>query len=107
MIRRSKLSEIVVNSILADLERHVEGMWMIEPDDYVLTNGEKHTVREFVERAFAEVRRGIVWRGKGREEKGLDARSGRVLVAIDPRYFRPTEVDSLVGDASKAGHEPA
>jgi GDPmannose 4,6-dehydratase len=85
---------------------YVEGMWMIvqqgEPDDYVLATGEKHSVREFVEHAFAEVGRRIAWRGKGREEKGLDAKSGQVLVAIDPRYFRPTEVDLLVGDASKA-----
>ena len=85
---------------------YVEGMWMIvqqdEPDDYVLATGEKHSVREFVERAFAETGRRIVWRGKGRDETGVDAGSGQVLVAIDPRYFRPTEVDMLVGDASKA-----
>jgi GDPmannose 4,6-dehydratase len=85
---------------------YVEGMWMIvqqdEPDDYVLATGEKHSVREFVERAFAETGRRIVWRGKGRDETGVDAKSGQVLVAIDPRYFRPTEVDTLVGDASKA-----
>ena len=73
-----------------------------EPDDYVLATGEKHSVREFVERAFAETGRRIVWRGKGRDETGVDAGSGQVLVAIDPRYFRPTEVDMLVGDASKA-----
>jgi GDPmannose 4,6-dehydratase len=85
---------------------YVEGMWMIvqqdEPDDYVLATGEKHSVREFVEHAFAEVGRRIAWRGKGREETGLDAKSGQVLVAIDPRYFRPTEVDLLLGDPSKA-----
>jgi GDPmannose 4,6-dehydratase len=85
---------------------YVEGMWMIvqrdEPDDYVLATGEKHSVREFVERAFGEVGRRIIWRGKGTEETGLDSKSGKVLVAIDPRYFRPTEVDLLVGDASKA-----
>jgi len=73
-----------------------------EPDDYVLATGEAHSVREFVERAFARVDRQIEWRGEGAEEQGVDARSGQVLVAIDPRYFRPTEVDHLVGDASKA-----
>ena len=85
---------------------YVEGMWLIlqqnEPDDYVLATGEAHTVREFVERAFAEVDRRIVWRGKGSDEKGLDEQSGEPLVLIDRRYFRPTEVDVLVGDASKA-----
>ncbi|HYP57414.1 MAG TPA: GDP-mannose 4,6-dehydratase [Beijerinckia sp.] len=85
---------------------YVEGMWLMlqqeKPDDYVLATGEKHSVREFVERAFAETGRRIVWRGKGRDETGVDAGSGQVLVAIDPRYFRPTEVDMLVGDASKA-----
>jgi GDPmannose 4,6-dehydratase len=85
---------------------YVEGMWMIvqqdEPDDYVLATGEKHSVREFVEHAFAEVGRRIVWRGKGQDETGIDVKSGQVLVAIDPRYFRPTEVDMLVGDSSKA-----
>jgi GDPmannose 4,6-dehydratase len=85
---------------------YVEGMWMIvqqdEPDDYVLATGEKHSVREFVEHAFGEIGRRIVWRSKGKDEVGVDAKSGQVLVAIDPRYFRPTEVDTLVGDASKA-----
>jgi GDPmannose 4,6-dehydratase len=85
---------------------YVEGMWMIlqqdEPDDYVLATGESHSVREFVEIAFGEIGRQIVWRGKGVEEKGIDERSGKLLVAIDPRYFRPTEVDHLLGDPSKA-----
>ncbi|MDF2763758.1 MAG: GDP-mannose 4,6-dehydratase [Rhodospirillales bacterium] len=85
---------------------YVEGMWMIlqqeEPDDYVLATGESHSVREFVELAFGEIDRSIVWRGKGVEEKGVDERSGKVLVAIDPGYFRPTEVDHLLGDPSKA-----
>ena len=85
---------------------YVEGMWMIlqqaKPDDYVLATGEGHTVREFVERAFAVTGRQIVWRGKGDGETGTDAKSGEVLVSVDPRYFRPTEVDALVGDASKA-----
>jgi GDPmannose 4,6-dehydratase len=85
---------------------YVEGMWMIlqqdEPDDYVLATGESHCVREFVELAFGEIGRSIVWRGKGVKEKGLCARTGTALVAIDPRYFRPTEVDHLEGDPSKA-----
>jgi GDPmannose 4,6-dehydratase len=85
---------------------YVEGMWMIlqqpEPDDYVLATGETRSVREFVERAFAHVDRRIEWRGKGTEEVGIDRRSGKTLVRIDPRYFRPTEVDLLIGDASKA-----
>jgi GDPmannose 4,6-dehydratase len=84
----------------------VEGMWSIlqqdTPDDYVLATGETHSVREFVEKAFAHVGRTIVWSGSGVEEKGIEKSSGRVLVEVDPRYFRPTEVDSLVGDASKA-----
>jgi len=85
---------------------YVEGMWMIlqqdEPDDYVLATGECHSVREFVELAFAHVGRKIVWKGSGIDEKGIDAKSGEILVEIDPRYFRPTEVDFLQGDASKA-----
>jgi GDPmannose 4,6-dehydratase len=85
---------------------YVEGMWRIvqheEPDDYVLATGESHSVREFVEKAFALVGRKIVWRGAGPEEKGIDQGSGRVLVEIDPRYFRPSEVDFLIGDPRKA-----
>ena len=85
---------------------YVEGMWMMlqqdEPDDYVLATGEKHSVREFVERAFGHVGRRIAWRGAGVDETGIDANSGQVLVEIDPRYFRPTEVDLLLGDPSKA-----
>jgi GDPmannose 4,6-dehydratase len=85
---------------------YVEGMWRIlqqpTPDDYVLATGEMHSVREFVELAFAEVGRSIAWQGQGVEEVGIDAKSGQILVAIDPRYFRPTEVDELLGDASKA-----
>jgi GDPmannose 4,6-dehydratase len=84
----------------------VEGMWLIlqqdKPDDYVLATGESHSVREFVEKAFARVGREIVWRGSGVDEKGVDRSTGAVLVEVDPRYFRPTEVDSLLGDPSKA-----
>jgi GDPmannose 4,6-dehydratase len=85
---------------------YVEGMWLIvqqdEPDDYVLATGESHTVREFVEKAFAYIGRSVAWRGSGKDEKGVDGADGRVLVEVDQRYFRPTEVDSLRGDASKA-----
>jgi len=84
----------------------VEGMWRIVqqeiPDDYVLATGETHSVREFVERAFAEVGRQIVWRGKGVDEEGIEEASGNVRIVIDRRYFRPTEVDVLLGDPSKA-----
>ena len=84
----------------------VEGMWRIVqqdmPDDYVLATGETHSVREFVEFAFAEIGRKIVWQGKGVDEEGIDEATGQVLVAIDRRYFRPTEVDLLLGDPSKA-----
>jgi GDPmannose 4,6-dehydratase len=85
---------------------YVDGMWRImqhsEPDDFVLATGEDHSVREFVECAFDEVGRRIVWRGTGLDEIGLDAATGTVLVRIDSRYFRPTEVQTLLGDASKA-----
>jgi GDPmannose 4,6-dehydratase len=73
-----------------------------KPDDYVLATGESHSVRETVERAFACIGREIVWRGRGLDEVGIDAGGGKELVRIDPRYFRPTEVDVLQGDASKA-----
>src|SRR3954452_24424852 len=85
---------------------YVEGMWRIlqqdAPDDYVLATGEAHSVREFVERAFGEVGREIVWKGEGAEERGLARRTGRLLVKVDPRYFRPLEVHHLLGDPSKA-----
>jgi len=85
---------------------YVEGMWRIvqqdEADDYVLATGETRSVREFVERAFAQVGRTIEWRGQGVDERGHDARTGQMLIEIDPAYFRPTEVDRLIGDASKA-----
>lgn len=87
---------------------YVEGMWRVvqqdTPDDFVLATGETHAVREFVELAFAEVGRTVTWKGSGVDEKGIDAKSGDVLVEIDSRYFRPTEVDLLLGDPSKA-HE--
>jgi GDPmannose 4,6-dehydratase len=85
---------------------YVRGMWMIlqqdEPGDYVLATGVATSVRDFVACAFREVGVEIEWKGKGIEEQGLDAQTGKVLVEIDPRYFRPTEVDHLLGDPSKA-----
>ena len=85
---------------------YVEGMYRIlqadQADDFVLATGETRSVRELVELAFAEVGRSIEWRGEGIEETGVDAKSGNTVVRIDPVYFRPTEVDLLIGDASKA-----
>jgi GDPmannose 4,6-dehydratase len=85
---------------------YVEGMWLMlqqpAPGDYVLATGESHSVREMVEAAFAEIGRTVVWRGKGAAETGVDGKTGQVLVRVDPRYFRPTEVDALCGDATMA-----
>jgi GDPmannose 4,6-dehydratase len=86
---------------------YVEGIWLIaqqeSPDDYILATGEAHSVREFVEQAFSCIGMAITWRGSGVDEQGVDAQGNR-RVAIDPRYFRPTEVSSLLGNPSKA-HE--
>ena len=88
---------------------YVEGMWRIlqqdKPQDYVLSMNETHTVREFVELAFAELGYEIEWQGEGVNEKGIDKKSGRVLVEVDPRYFRPAEVELLWGDSTKARTE--
>jgi GDPmannose 4,6-dehydratase len=92
----------------------VEAMWLMlqqeQPEDFVIATGETHSVREFCERAFARAGFRLAWRGEGLDEEGFDAESGRVLIRIDPRYLRPTEVDILLGDASKAreklGWEP-
>ncbi len=85
---------------------YVEGMWLMlqqpAPDDYVLATGETHSVREFVELAFRCIDRPLVWKGDGIDEKGCCARTDDVLVAIDPAYYRPTEVDLLLGDPTKA-----
>jgi GDPmannose 4,6-dehydratase len=85
---------------------YVKGMWLMlqqhQPDDYVLATGEFRRVREFIERAFAIVGREIEWRGQGTDEEGVDVRTGATLVRVDARYFRPTEVDLLVGDPTKA-----
>lgn len=85
---------------------YVVGMWKIlqhrEPGDFVLATGRAHTVRDFVQLAFSKVGRNLVWRGHGLDEKGVDDATGEVVVAVDPHYFRPTEVEQLIGDPSKA-----
>lgn len=93
---------------------YVEAMWLMlqqnEPDDYVIATGEMHSVREFVEKAFEYVGISIDWKGKGLDEVGINKKTGKILVKIDPRYFRPTEVHVLQGNYSKAkeklGWEP-
>ena len=84
----------------------VEGMWMIlqqdSPDDYVLATGETHTVREFIEEVLKFYNEELIWEGKSIQERGILRSTGKTIVAIDPRYFRPTEVDLLLGDSSKA-----
>ena len=88
---------------------YVEAMWLMlqqdKPNDYVIATGETHTVRELVERAFEEINIKIKWEGEGVHEKGIDAETGRVLVAIDPHYYRPSEVDLLVGYPGRAKEE--
>ncbi|OGL88748.1 GDP-mannose 4,6-dehydratase [Candidatus Uhrbacteria bacterium RIFCSPLOWO2_02_FULL_49_11] len=85
---------------------YAEAMWLMlqqnTPDDYVIATGESHSVREFATRAAQLVGYNLKWQGEGPQEKGIDAKSGKVLVEIDPRYFRPSEVDTLLGDATKA-----
>lgn len=85
---------------------YVEAMWLIlqqdKPDDFVIATGETHSVREFVELAFAELGINIAWKGYGINEVGYDKDTGKELIFIDPRYFRPAEVDVLIGDCSKA-----
>ena len=84
----------------------VEMQWLMlqqdKPDDYVIATGEQHAVREFVELAGHELGMDIQWKGRGTEEKGIDKHTGKVVIAVDPVYFRPTEVEALLGDPSKA-----
>ena len=95
-------------------KEYVEGMWrMLQqpvPDDYILATGETHTVREFIQYAFMSVGITVEWQGEGVHEKGLDAKTGEQLVEISPRFYRPAEVDCLIGDSTKArknlGWEP-
>lgn len=85
---------------------YVEAMWLMmqqaEPDDYVIATGETYSVREFAERVFARLDMPIEWQGKGIHEKGIDTKTGRIVIELDSRYFRPAEVDLLLGDATKA-----
>lgn len=85
---------------------YVKGMWAMlqhsEPDDFVLATGIKYSVRDFAQFAFREIGVELEWRGEGDQEQGLDPKSGKVLVAVDPKYYRPAEVDLLIGDPSKA-----
>jgi GDPmannose 4,6-dehydratase len=85
---------------------YVQAQWLMlqqpEPEDFVIATGEQHSVREFVERAAAELGMSIEWRGSGASEQGVDTSGGRTVVEVDPRYHRPTEVDTLLGDANKA-----
>jgi GDPmannose 4,6-dehydratase len=85
---------------------YVNAQWLMlqqdEPDDYVIATGRQYSVRQFVEAAFSEVGVSLIWEGEGVDEKGIDVETGRVMVEVDPRYFRPTEVDTLLGDPSKA-----
>ena len=93
---------------------YVEAMWLVlqqdEPDDYVISTGEQHSVREFIEIAAEQLGMGIDWRGEGVDEVGINKATGETIVGVDPRYFRPTEVETLLGDPSKAksvlGWEP-
>jgi GDPmannose 4,6-dehydratase len=85
---------------------YIEAQWLMlqqdAPEDYVIATGEQHSVREFVELAATELGMRLRWEGEGVEEKGFDRKTGHCVVGIDPRYFRPTEVDTLLGDATKA-----
>ena len=85
---------------------YVEAMWLMlqqeKPDDYVIATGETHSVREFIELAFKELGIDIIWQGEGAEEVGIDSRTGNIIVEVDPGYYRPTEVELLIGDSSKA-----
>jgi GDPmannose 4,6-dehydratase len=93
---------------------YVRMQWLMlqqdEPEDFVIATGVQHSVREFVEIAAAELGMAVAWQGEGVEEVGIEQQSGKVIVRIDPRYFRPTEVETLLGDPSKAkkklGWEP-
>ncbi len=87
-------------------KEYVEAMWLMlqqeKPEDFVIATGESHTVREFAQKAFARVGITISWKGEGINEKGTEAKSGKILVKVDSNYFRPTEVDELIGDISYA-----
>jgi GDPmannose 4,6-dehydratase len=113
-IMKGELDRIYIGNLDAKrdwgyTEDYVEGMWRIlqqeKAEDYVLATGETHSVREFIEEAFNYVGIEIEWKGKGLEEKGYNKETGKELVVVDPNYFRPNEVDVLLGDPSKAKRE--
>lgn len=85
---------------------YVEAMWLMlqqpEPDDYVIATGETHSVRSFAEKVFARLDMQLTWQGEGEHEKGIDSKTGKIVIEVDPKYFRPAEVDLLLGDPSKA-----
>lgn len=85
---------------------YVEAMWLMlqqpEPDDYVIATGETHSVRSFAEKVFARLDMPLTWQGEGEHEKGIDSKTGKIVIEVDPKYFRPAEVDLLLGDPSKA-----
>ena len=85
---------------------YCDGMWrmlqMEKPEDLVLATGESHSVREFAETAFRELEIPIEWQGQGPKEKGVSRKSGKPVIEIDPEYYRPTEVDNLIGDSTRA-----
>lgn len=110
-IKKGTLSKIRLGNLDAKRDwgyakDYVEAMWLMlqldSPEDFVIATGETHTVREFLEIAFSYIDITIEWKGKGVDEIGVDSKTGKVLVSVDPYYFRPTEVDLLVGDPSKA-----
>jgi GDPmannose 4,6-dehydratase len=113
-IMKGKQDKIVLGNIDAKRDwgfagDYVEAMWLMlqqpEPDDYVVATGETHTVREFCELAFKHVGTELVWEGEGENEKGLDNKTGKELISISSKYFRPTEVDLLLGDSTKTQHK--
>lgn len=88
---------------------YVDIMWMMlqqdQPDDYVVATGEMHSVREFIEKSFTHVGRSIEWKGEGKQEYAIDTTTGKTVVRIDPKYYRPCEVEQLLGDPAKAKHQ--
>jgi len=110
-VKLGKLDTVLLGNLDAQRDwgyapEYVEGMWLSlqqpTPDDYVLATGECHSVREFAELTFKALDIELAWEGKAEQERGIDVKTGAVRVAVDPSYYRPTEVDLLVGDASKA-----
>lgn len=85
---------------------YIEGMWLMlqqkEPDDFILATGETHSVRDFVEECAKILDMNLIWKGKGIEEVGIDKKTGKIIIEVDPKYFRPAEVDVLIGNADKA-----